>query len=91
MKIFSIYDSKGKFFDRPFVQRNGADAIRGFEMVVNGDSDSMIKRFPSDYTLFELGSWDELEGKILMHDAKINLGTGVQFVKEKSAPRMVSQ
>lgn len=82
MKVYTIYDSKGEFFDRPFIQRNAADAVRGFEMVVNGDNDSMIKRFPGDYTLFEIASWDERKGELKMHDAKINLGTGLQLKKE---------
>lgn len=84
MKVYSVYDSKGKFFDKPFIQRNSADAVRGFEMAVNEEKhDTMIRRFPADYTLFELGEWDELEGIIKMHDAKINLGAGIQFSKAK--------
>jgi len=86
MKIYSVYDSKGEFFDKPFIQRNAADAVRGFEMAVNGDHDSMIKRFPADYTLFEIGEWDDMTGTAVMHSAKINLGTGLQLQKDKKAP-----
>lgn len=84
MKVYAIYDSKGQFFDRPFIQRNAGDATRGFQMAVNDEkNDSMIKRFPADYTLFELGTWDEINGVISMHEAKVNLGTGLQFKNEK--------
>lgn len=90
MKLYSIYDSKGSFFDKPFIQRNAADACRGFQMAINDDKhDSMYKRFPADYTLFELGEWDEINGICKMHDAKINLGTGLQY--QKQSLREVSQ
>lgn len=82
MKLYSVFDSKGNFFDKPFIQRNAGDASRGFQMAVNDEKqDSMLKRFPADYTLFELGEWDELQGTVKMHEAKINLGTGLQYVK----------
>jgi len=92
MKIYSVYDSKGSYYDKPFIQRNAAEAIRGFELAVNDQKhESMLKLYPADYTLFEIGEWDEQTGSVAMHSAKINLGNGLQMKKEKGptlAPQM---
>lgn len=91
MKVYSVYDSKGEFFDKPFIQRNAAEALRGFETAINSDHDSLLKRFPGDYTLFEIGSWDDTKGVINMHTAHANLGNGLQFRKDHPQIKSVTQ
>lgn len=81
LKIYSVYDSKAKAYNSPFYLRNSGEATRGFSDVVN-DGKSQISKYPEDYTLFELGEFDDEMGSIAMYDAKITLGGALQFKKE---------
>lgn len=82
-KMFSVFDSKVKAFDPPFVMRNAAEALRSFSLAVNhpDNKNGKIATFPADFTLFEIGTWCELQGKFVMHEAKASLATGLD-VKE---------
>ena len=57
-KIFSVFDSKAELYLTPFFMKTKGEAVRGFEDVAN-DKNSAIGRHPEDYTLFELGEYDD--------------------------------
>jgi hypothetical protein len=67
MLIMSIFDSKSKNFSLPFFQINTETAIRAFRDIVN-DPTTTINKYPDDFTMFELGTFDETVGKIMGHD-----------------------
>ena len=78
-KVYSVFDSKVKVFDPPFLMRNAAEALRSFSLAVNHhtNKDGKIATFPADYTLFEIGEWNDLSGSISMYEAKTSLATGL--------------
>ena len=76
-KIFAVYDSKAEAHLPPFASLTTAVAIRQFEATVR-NLESDFARFPGDYTLFELGTWNQQLGVITMHEAKLNLGTALE-------------
>lgn len=76
-KVFAIYDSKAEAHLPPFTSLTTAVAIRQFQATV-ANLESDFARFPADYTLFELGTWDQLDGQIQMYEAKMNLGTALE-------------
>ena len=84
VKIFSVYDSKGEAWGRPFfVQATGA-AIRSFSDEVNSDNrESALVNHPEDFTLFEFGTFDEASGALAVYEAKKSLGCGIDFVRPK--------
>lgn len=59
---FAIYDTKSESFGQPFFTHNRASAMRGIRLQLQQDSNSMIAKFPSDFALFEIGSFDEEHG-----------------------------
>lgn len=63
-KMFSIYDTKAKVYNIPFSARTTEEALRMFERLAS-DKNSMISQFPSDYVLFEVGSFSQDDGKIV--------------------------
>lgn len=69
--------------------RNKAEAMRSFEQVCN-DNSTQFFLYPSDYTLFELGGYDDETGTLYPHSAKISLGLAQDFKKQglKSAPEI---
>jgi len=82
LKIFSIYDSKAEAFIQPFFSQATGAAIRSFESAANEES-SDFHKYGADYTLFELGSFNQSTGEMIALDAHINLGLAITFVKEQ--------
>lgn len=78
-KVFSIYDCKADAFLQPFFSPTAATALRGFEKAAQ-DEATDFHRFAGDYTLFEIGEWDQSKGTWVAHDAKVNLGLALQFL-----------
>ncbi|AKI26869.1 DNA binding protein VP5 [Gokushovirinae Bog1183_53] len=62
--------------------RTNAEAIRWFiDLVNSGKSELGIPSHPEDYTLFEIGSFEESNGDIDVLAAKVSLGLALNFVK----------
>lgn len=81
MKIFTIYDSKAEAFLPPFYERSTGLAVRAFEDAAN-NSEHQFNKYPSDYTLFELGEFNETTAEFTHLKAHINLGLAVIFIHE---------
>lgn len=82
MKIFSVYDEKAEAFINPLFTHTTGLAIRGFTEAANDPQNNLAKH-PGDFTLFEIGTWDEGKGVVTMLDAKISLGTALQYVSKE--------
>lgn len=80
-KVFTVYDSKAESFLTPFHMRNRGEAIRAFTESVN-DPKTSFNRWPSDFTLFEIGEFDETKGTYKLYEAKTELGLAIQFIRE---------
>ena len=78
-EIFTIHDSKAEAFLPPFFQPNKSVAQRMFFNAV-ADTATDFSRFPEDYTLFSIGTFDNIAG-VIEHHEKISLGNGVEFVR----------
>jgi len=57
-KIFSIFDGKALAYLPPFYLAETAMAVRVFGDCVNSN-DHQFGKHPGDYTLFELGTFDD--------------------------------
>lgn len=66
MKLFSIFDSKAGAYTNPMVFRSAPEAIRAFGSATS-DVNHDFNKYCEDYTLFELGEWDETLAIISMH------------------------
>lgn len=62
--FFSVYDSKAAVFCTPFFSENNHTALRAFRYAAN-DQTTEIGKYPSDYTLYKIGTFDNLTGEIL--------------------------
>lgn len=78
LKIFAVYDSKLAAYFHPFYCPHEAIAKRSFSATAN-DPQSQIHAHPADFTLFELGEWDDDTGKFLNHENPINLGLAAAY------------
>ena len=79
-RIFVVFDSKAVAFLPPFFMPEAGQAVRVFSDMVNDDSHAFGKH-PEDYTLFEIGTFDDREGKLLQLKQSITHGVGVAFLR----------
>ncbi|QXP07884.1 MAG: nonstructural protein [Arizlama microvirus] len=80
MKIFAIFDIKANAYLQPFFLPTNGMAIRSFETACN-DNTTQFNRHPMDYTLFELGSFDDSSGALNSLSVPIPLGSAKEYIK----------
>jgi hypothetical protein len=79
-KLFTVYDSKAEAYMNPFHARSTGEAVRMFEQGLQDDN-SALSSSPADFTLFELGQWNDSDASIVMLDAKLPLANGNDLLK----------
>lgn len=76
LKMFTVYDSKAEIYLRPFSMRSTGEAVRGFITTLN-DQNTEFAKYPADFTLFEIGEFNETTCEINLQPHLINLGNGL--------------
>lgn len=71
--LFAVRDNKAGFFLPPFLLISEGEAIRAFEEATL-NSQSPICQHPEDYTLYSLGSFDEISGEIVAQPISLVAG-----------------
>jgi hypothetical protein len=83
LKAFSVYDSKAEAYLPPFFTTTAALAMRSFETAANsGEHD--FSKYAADYTLFEIGHYDDATAQLVALEAFSNLGTALTFIRQHS-------
>ena len=59
--LYTIYDKKSEIYAPPFVELTDGTAIRVVTDLL-GNTNSPFYKYPDDYTLVKVGSYDELTG-----------------------------
>lgn len=77
--VCTVYDSKADAWIQPFFSATQATAIRSFRQAANEEA-HVFKVHAADYTLFEIGTWDEFTGTLSPYAAKVNLGTALEHM-----------
>ena len=80
-KIFTVYDSKAEAYLPPMFLHTKGLAIRSFTAAVN-NSGHDFNKYAADFTLMEIGEWDDNSGKIDMYPAMKNIGCGIEFLED---------
>lgn len=79
LNIYSVYDSKAEAFIAPFYCPTIGLAVRSFETACR-DEGHNFHIYAADYTLFELGSFDESKGTFVIHKTPTNLGLALTYI-----------
>lgn len=66
LQICAVYDSAAEVFGRPFFVPSTGVAIRSFRDEINNPDSAMCKH-PDDYTLYNLGRFDDSMGGFDVH------------------------
>lgn len=90
LNIYSLYDGPAQAFGQPMFIPNDGIAIRGLKDAVNDEqSKSDVKTSPGDFTLFQIGTWDNVKGTIEMLDAPRKVIIAMQLL-ENDKPKYTS-
>lgn len=61
LEVYSVFDDAAKAFLPPFHARSKGEALRNFSAAAN-DAGHQFNKFSKDYTLFNLGYFDDSSG-----------------------------
>lgn len=75
-KIFAVFDSKAACFYTPQFYSTSGLAERAFTNAVNA-KEGEFGAHPEDFTLFEIGEYDDASAKITNHAAPISVVTAI--------------
>lgn len=78
LKLLAVFDSAVSIYEQPFFMRSRGEAVRSWIDVTN-DQKTKFWAHPADYTLFEIGEYDDQTGTVHMHEAKVNLGSALEM------------
>lgn len=76
--VFAIWDTKAQSFSQPFYAGSKGLAIRSFTDLVNDDKTS-VNKYPDDFTLFELGKFDDSDGSFDLLPKPVAVGNALEF------------
>lgn len=62
--VFSVYDEKARAYNLPFFFPNEEIAKRSFGDLLQRP-DSLFAKHPTDFSLYAIGTFDDLSGKIV--------------------------
>jgi len=83
LKMFTIRDSKGEVFHPPFFNHTHGEAERNFHELTK-DEKSMIAKYPEDYDLYYLGTYDNQTGKITSLETPEHMVKAIASQKARS-------
>jgi len=81
MKMFTVYDSKAEAYMQPFFAKSTGEALRSFSDTCQ-DKNHIFAKHPEDFTLFELGTWDEQTSNFVIYESKKSLGTAIEYATD---------
>lgn len=88
LKVFSIYDQKGKMYARPFFLPHKGQASRLFCDLVE-DNRSEVSKHPEDYTLYQIGNYDDNIGRFENLEVHELIAHATEFKNIKASTKEV--
>lgn len=91
LTMLSVYDSKAEAYLQPLFAQTQAVGVRMFKQAVN-EEEHMFHIHAADYTLFEIGTFDQNSAKMTLHKAPLVLGNAIQFLDQiTELPELVEE
>jgi len=78
---FAMYDSVARVYSPPFYMASSNVAIRAFALAAN-TPDSKVGLHPADFSLHQLGMFDDESGEHFQENPPLNLGLAANFKKD---------
>lgn len=79
MYVYSIFDDKASTYNTPFFDVSDASASRNFGRLAL-DADSLVNYSPSDFHLYCVGEFDEVNGSFVLQPNPKFICHAMQFI-----------
>lgn len=80
MRVLSVFDSASGVFARPIFVASVGAGLRMFGDEVNRvAADNVMNGHPSDFQLFDLGTFDDVAGVFSQSEMPLRIATGSEF------------
>lgn len=79
LKMFAVYDSKVGAYMAPFFMSSTGQALRAF-IDTASDKETQVGKHPEDFTLFELGEYDDSCAVIHSLDTPKSIGVAIHLL-----------
>jgi hypothetical protein len=76
--VFSVYDSKAEAYMQPFFMNTKGQALRVFQDSLE-DNQSQLSKHPEDFTLFQIGTFNQQNASLIPLKTPISLGTAIEL------------
>lgn len=83
LPLFAIYDSKAITFNSIYQCPNADLAIRAFVQAVNDPRNTDLYQFPQDFSLVEIGTYDNETG-VISPITHVNHGLAAQYQSKEA-------
>lgn len=87
--MYTVHDSATAAYLRPFFARNKGEALRSFSEAVN-DPASQFAKYPAEFTLFEMGTFDDTLGTFDLHPSALPLGKALDFLSARAETNLTN-
>ena len=67
--LYSIFDNTTQLFEPPFVDINNGSALRRIQDLMMSNPTSPYAKFPDDFSLMCIGTWNEETGNVYTDSA----------------------
>ena len=81
IKMFTVFDQKAECYLQPFYAHTTGAAIRMFEDTCS-NKEHQFHKHAEDFTLFEIGVFDDSSAEILLSDTKTALGSAIEYKEQ---------
>lgn len=86
-KVCVVFDSKVEAYGTPMFFRSTGEALRSFTDEANkAPSESAVASHPEDYTMFEIGTWDDRLGVVQLYEARKSLANAIDLRRDLEPP-----
>lgn len=79
--LYVVHDKAANSFTKPIAVPTERDAIAGFKAVA-AQPDHNFNKFPADFTLFEIGQYNESNGELRTYSEKKLIINAASFIKD---------
>lgn len=79
--MYTVYDSKTEAYLQPFFMQSRGAAVRAWVDTIQ-DNKSQFSKHPSDFTLFEVGEWNETSCEFNIYKNILSLGTALEMISK---------
>ncbi len=83
LNAYSIYDDAAKAFATPFFAINDGIAVRMFQSNINSKEENNLSKYPDQFTLFKIGTFNDENGELVQLLPAVSLGNGVTYSEKE--------